>query len=177
MIELSEGFKNRVRKDYSSIINNWWKNIWEETNGNKNLIRIANEDYIAQSKLLPVLNKITNIISPEQALSFNNYLNSLPKDKKNRAFNSVINNIPSLRNEIEICSTAIMDNNRKVKMNDFFDLENVSVPIAYSNVFVSRDKWLRNLFKMTNLPKINNCLYLYNMNELISSLSENYLKI
>jgi len=62
-------------------------------------------------------------------------------------------------------------------MNDFFDLENIIVPLAYSDVFISRDKWIRHLLKISDLPQKNNCIYLYNVNQLVDYISEKYLKI
>lgn len=61
-------------------------------------------------------------------------------------------------------------------MNDFFDLENIPIPLAYSDYFVARDKWVKHLLDSTKLPEINNCKYFYDIDEFFNSLSNNYLR-
>lgn len=77
--------------------------------------------------------------------------------------------------EVEVLSFALLDNQRKITMNDFFDLENIPVPMAHADTFVTRDKWIRYLINNTNLTKKNDCLYFYNVDNLVSYLTSKYL--
>ena len=175
MIELTNGFQGRRQKDHSQNIQNSWKKLWKHCKGDKRKIRLETENYVAKEKLLPVIRKINSTLNPVQLLRLTDYFNSFPKTDKDRAFNSVIQHIPSLRNEVDVFSVAPLDNQRKVSMNDFFDLENLVVPIAYSDIFVAKDRWIRHILKNTNLPEKNNCLYFFSIEELVTYLSLKYL--
>ena len=127
-------------------------------------------------ELLPLIKKVNSSLEPNQMIKLLNYIDSFPKDNQERAFNSIIKHMPSLRNEVDLLSIVQLDRNRKITMNDFFDLENIPIPLAYSKYFVARDKWIRHLFNSTNLPEINDCEYFYDLNELLNSLTNSYLK-
>ena len=175
-IKISEGFKNRRQKDLAYKIQNEWNNRWDRNNGNRKKIRIEMENIIAKEKLLPLIKKVNSSLEPNQMIKLLNYIDSFPKDNQERAFNSIIKHMPSLRNEVDLLSIVQLDRNRKITMNDFFDLENIPIPLAYSKYFVARDKWIRHLFNSTNLPEINDCEYFYDLNELLNSLTNSYLK-
>lgn len=175
-IKLSNGLENRHQKNLANKIQNDWNDRWDRNNGDRKKIRIEIENIIANEVLLPLLRNINTNLTKDQLLQITNYIASFPKDNKGRAFNSIIKNMPSLKNEVEIWSAAQLDRNRKITMNDFFDLENIPIPLAYSNYFLARDKWVRHLLKITNLPRQNNCHYFFDPNELLNSLTAKYLK-
>lgn len=114
-------------------------------------------------------------MKPEQVYKITKYITSFPKDDKKSVFNSIIDFMPSIRNEVDILSIVPLDNKRNITINDFYDIENLLVPLAYSDVFVSKDKWIRYLLKVTGLPKKNNCRYLYDLESFVHYLSKNYL--
>ncbi len=53
---------------------------------------------------------------------------------------------PAIHNHIEVMFRASEDPNRKDKPSDFFDLNMMPVPLAYGDVFVSLDRWVRERF-------------------------------
>lgn len=169
---------DKVKKDPeadSIYLNKRYKEVWANNKGNKNRIRIENQNFIANIKILPRIKEINRILKPEQVLKITKYISSFPKDKNQSVFNSVIDFMPSLRNEVEILSIVPLDNQRNFTINDFYDIENLLIPLAYSDVFVSQDKWIRHLLKVTDLPQKNNCLYLYNLEDLVQYLNKKYL--
>lgn len=112
-IKLSNGFKNRRQRDLAYKIREEWNDRWERNKGNRKKIRIELENIIAKEKLLPLMKKINSNLTPDQLIQITNYINSFPRDKQGRAFNSIISNMPSMRNEIEILSLACLDNQKK----------------------------------------------------------------
>lgn len=175
-IKISNGAKDIVRKDHSAYIKDEWLNALKRAKGNKAKLRYENETFTSKTRILTTLFEINKELSPENLLKITEYLNSFPKDNKGRIFNSIIGFLPTLRNEVEILSVVSLDKQRKVTMNDFFDIENLIVPLAYSDVLVSRDRWIRSLLKVTDLPEKNNCKYFYDFEGLIKYLSNNYLR-
>jgi hypothetical protein len=140
MIELSQCFKDREVQNYSGKINSEWKKIWDHFKGGKNKIRIENQNYLANEFILPTIKRINSTLSPNNLFKLTKYITSLPKDSNGSVFNSIIDKMPSLRNYCELFSIAALDDQRKVSMNDFYDLEHLVIPLAYSDVFVARDK-------------------------------------
>jgi hypothetical protein len=167
--------KKRDSANYSSELNQQYKEIWTNNKGDKKKIRLENQLYLTRTKILPVINEINNTLKLEQAYKVLNYIKSFPEDDRESVFNSIIDFMPSIRNEFEILSIAPLDNRRNVTINDFYDIENLIIPLAYSDVFVSKDKWIRRLLRDTNLPKKNNCEYFYNLESFVHYLSNNYL--
>lgn len=166
---------NSSKEIYSKQLNKGYKEVWANNKGDKRKIRIENQNYIANTKILPAIRKINKTLKPEEVFRITKYITSLPKDSYKSAFNSIIDFMPSLRNDVEILSIVPLDNQRNFTINDHYDIENLIVPLAYSDVFVSKDKWIRHLLKVTDLPQKNNCIYLYDLNDLIKYLSKEYL--
>jgi hypothetical protein len=69
--------------------------------------------------------------------------------------------------------TALADcPNRKDSINAFFDWEIVPVPLAYADVFVSRDKGIRDVLQnRTDILRRNPCRYLSDLSDLESLLN------
>lgn len=162
-------------KKYSAMLNQHYKEVWANNKGNKSKIRIENQNYLAKTKILPIIHKMNRTLKPEQVYKITKYITSFPKDDRKSVFNSIIDFMPSIRNEVDILSIVPLDNQRKITINDYYDIENLIVPLAYSDAFVSRDKWIKHLLKVTNLPKKNNCKYLYDLESFVQFLSKNYL--
>ena len=175
MIEMAGRFDHWKKRDYSSFFQAELKNIWDETKGEKNKIRENEENYVTKTKILPTIFQINSTLTKEQLKELMELINAFQTDKKGRRISSILKQMPSLRNEVEVMSTAVLDKNRKYNMNDFFDLENIIIPLAYSNVFVSQDRWIRHLLKVTDLPKKNGCKYFYDFKELTTYLTNGYL--
>jgi hypothetical protein len=168
--------RKRDSANYSSQLNKQYKEIWANNKGNKKKIRIENQIYLVNTKILPIINEINTSLKPEQAYKVLKFIKSFPEDDRESVFNSIIGFMPSIRNEFEILSIAPLDNRRNVTINDFYDIENIIIPLAYSNVFVSQDKWIRRLLKDTNLPQKNNCEYFCNLDYFVQFLNNKYLR-
>jgi hypothetical protein len=68
--------------------------------------------------------------------------------------------LPALCNHVEAMTRASEDPNRKDRVNDFFDLDMLSVPPAYADVFVTQDKWVRERFlKPGGFLKRSGCVF------------------
>lgn len=162
-------------KNYSEKLRSEYRNIWLKNDGNKIKIRIHNQNFVAKEKILPIIQEENRKLEPEQVYKITRYINSFPKDERKSVFNSIIDLMPSLRNEVELTTVMLLDKNRNFTINDFYDIENLIVPLAYSDVFISRDRWIRHLLNITDLPNKNGCKYFYDLNELVKYLSNRYL--
>jgi len=82
--------------------------------------------------------------------------------------------LPALHNFVNLMVEADMQPNRKDSNNHFMDNEIMTVPLAYSDVFVSRDKGIRHLLR--NHKEIlarTKCQYCENLGELETWLESN----
>lgn len=100
------------------------------------------------------------------------HMQSSPKDKYEGCLGLLWPEWPALHNHLEVMTLAAQDPNRKDKMNDFFDHELLPVPLAYADVFVSRDRRIRDLVtNRSNLLTRNKCLFISSYAELEQYLS------
>jgi hypothetical protein len=68
--------------------------------------------------------------------------------------------LPALGNYVEIMATVDSEPDTHYENNDFFDYEIMAVPLAYSSVFVSKDKGIRHLLRQrTQILKRTRCEY------------------
>jgi len=138
------------------------KERWEYVKGNRDkLVRIEAET-IARNYLLPLINKLPL----ELRLIILSKTKGLPKDKYNGCLETMLDNMPSLKNHTELMAMSAVNPSRKAKPSDFFDLEMLAVPLAYADVIVSQDKWMRDIVcERGTFLKRNNCKYLSSLNE------------
>ena len=175
-VKFTDGVKGRKQKDRSKFIQNEWRKNFEIHKGDKIKIKRGVENFIGQNMILPKTLNFVKKQTAENKDKINKYFDSLPKEKDGRSFDSIIKMLPSLNNYI--CSLAIaqLDPNRKIRMNDFFDLESIPVPIAYSDIFVARDKWIKYLLEKSNLIKKKDCQIFHSIKDLNSYLANHFLR-
>ncbi len=127
-----------------------WKKRWEENQGNKRKIREIEKQTVLR-KVVDRIKEETTLESPEQTILFKHkardYIYSLPKDKDGTYATAVLERMPAHKNMVEVMTFAGFDPNRTDKMNDFFDIELMIIPMAYASVVVATDKWIRELMK------------------------------
>jgi hypothetical protein len=76
------------------------------------------------------------------------YINSLPKDKDGTHSTAVLERMPAHKNMAEVMAVGGLDPNRTDKINDFYDLQLIIIPMAYADVVFATDRWIRELMKV-----------------------------
>jgi hypothetical protein len=122
-----------------------WKERWDFTKGNKEKMRNEEQDYYVKQILIPELLKESAKLPDDERRKYLRYIQSLPQGKPAAAAREVIKQMPALKNAVEIMTITGFDLNRKSNLNDLFDIEMLIVPLAYSDVLVAPDKWIRHL--------------------------------
>jgi hypothetical protein len=75
--------------------------------------------------------------------------------------------LPALHNFVDLMVEADMQPNRKDSNNHFMDNEIMTAPLAYADVFMSRDKGIRHLLRnVTKILSRTKCQYCENLAEL-----------
>ena len=80
-----------------------------------------------------------------QQLAFVHYVKSLPKDEYGGTMKTILRRLPSIKNFIDVMTISGMDPNKKGSVNDFVNIDILAVPLAYSDAFVSFDRWIRSM--------------------------------
>jgi hypothetical protein len=127
-----------------------WKKRWEENQGNKKKLREIEKQAVL-TRILERIKEETTLESPEQTLIFKlragDYIHSLPKDKDGTSATAVLERMPAHKNMVEVMTFTGFDPNRTNKINDFYDIQLMIIPMAYADVVVAIDKWIRELMK------------------------------
>jgi hypothetical protein len=127
-----------------------WKKRWEENQGNRRKLREIEKQTVLR-RVVDRIKEETDLESPEQTLVFKqkarDYIQSLPKDKDGTCATSVLERMPAHKNMVEVMTFTGFDPNRTDKMNDFYDIQLMIIPMAYADVLVATDKWIRELMK------------------------------
>lgn len=142
-----------------------YSEIWRErrdfTKGNRNKMRRIEEEYTASAMILPRLNKLRALFPIPLQEKYSRHIHSVPKDNYGGALGHILKELPSLNNYIEVMTVAGLDPNKKPRINDFHDIEMMIVPLTYSDVFVSEDKWIRRLInQLSNSSNKNRATYI-----------------
>lgn len=162
---------NHLKRINTSRYSNAVKKLWETTRGNKKKISRVKEEAIARQYILPFLKKLPL----ELKIPFTAYLKSLPKDQYGGCMKTILESLPAIKNHTEIMAIASLDPKRKDKPSDFFDLDMMAIPLAYADVFVSQDKWIRDLLiNRGTILKRNTCQYFSNLPDFERSLKTMY---
>lgn len=175
--ELSDKFRDLTLSNYIDIIKNnlpikeikppelffTRKNRREFAKGNKKNAWKVEATFLANEYILPKIYNILCTLSLNEQKNFLIYLDSFIKDNDSSCLFSIIEKMPALRNYAEIITIANFDINRKNSMNDFYDIETLIVPLAYADVFVAHDKWVKHLISENNFEKTNNTQYISNL--------------
>ena len=127
-----------------------WKKRWEENQGNKKKLREIEKQAVLK-RILDRIKEETTLESPEQTLVFKiragEYINSLPKDKDGTCATAVLERMPAHKNMVEVMTFTGFNPNRADKINDFYDIQLMLIPMAYADVVVATDKWIGELMK------------------------------
>jgi len=142
-----------------------YSEIWRErrdfTKGNRNKMRRIEEEYAASAMILPRLNRLRALFPIPLQEKYSRHIHSVPKDNYGGALGHILKELPSLNNYIEVMTVAGLDPNKKPRINDFHDIEMMIVPLTYSDVFVSEDKWIRHLInQLSNSSNKNRATYI-----------------
>jgi hypothetical protein len=139
------------------------KRTWEMTKGDKKKIQRIEAETIFKQYIQPAIQKLPLAVQAK----FLDYLNTAPKDKYCGCLGELINYLPAIRNFMELMSTVTQNPTRRDKINDFFDFEIMSVPLAYASVFVAQDKGIRDILRnRTEILRRNLCHYCFDLAEL-----------
>ena len=127
-----------------------WKKRWTENQGNKKKLREIEKQAVL-TRILDRIKEETTLESQEQTLGFKlratAYIHSLPKDKDGTSATAVLERMPAHKNMVEVMTFTGFDPNRTDKINDFYDIQLMIIPMAYADVLVATDKWIRELMK------------------------------
>jgi hypothetical protein len=88
---------------------------------------------------------IIKTLSPTYLLPLLPYIHNSPKDKYGGMLPTLIAELPAVHNHVDVMALASEDPNRKDRASDFYDLDMLPVPLAYADVFVSRDRRIRDM--------------------------------
>ena len=121
----------------------------EYTKGDKKKAWLVEAHSIMTSMVIPKLNVIRSKLPIQSQLVVLAAINCLPQDGFMSSIIALFERMPSQFVRTEILTLSGLDTNRKDSMNDFYDLEMMVVPFAYSDAFASQDRWLRHIAKAT----------------------------
>lgn len=114
--------------------------------GEKTKMKRIEQEYIANSIILPRFNEMVSILTLEQQSFIINKLDKLPKSKKyGGVLEHMLSFMPSLSSYVKITTVSGYDINRKDTDNDFFDKEILIYGLSYASIFVAFDRWLKDL--------------------------------
>jgi hypothetical protein len=139
------------------------KRTWDVAKGDRTKIERIEAEIIFAQYIQPA---IVRLSLPVQA-KFLDYLRATPKDRYGGCLGGLLNHLPAIHNHIELLTAIAQNPTRRDKINDFFDLEMMPVPLAYASVFVSKDKGIRDVLRnRTEILKRNACRYCCDLAEL-----------
>jgi hypothetical protein len=131
--------------------------------GNKKKIQRSVDEGILELYIQPAILKLP-ILAQAKYLD---YLKTTSKDTYGGCIGDLINHLPAIHNHRDLMATSDQNPTRRDKVNDFFDIEIMTVPLAYASVFVAQDKGIRDvLCNRTEILKRNTCHYCFDLAEL-----------
>lgn len=117
--------------------------------GSNEKMRRIEQEYVANSILIPKLNAQRTKLPIDQQLYIVAKVNALPRDKQyDSAVSHILKFMPALSAYVEMLTVSGYDVNRKDKPNDFFDREFLVYGLSYSSIFVTLDGWVTNLIEL-----------------------------
>ncbi len=138
-----------IKSDFQEVCNE--KKVISK--GSREINRKIEVDYILNDFVIPAL----MLLPKETKDALLEYYKLQPKES---IPNIIIHNIPTLNCFVEIMHITSLDDNRKDRINDFYDREIMIEALAYVDVFVSQDKWIHNLLNNEiDLKTISNVDY------------------
>lgn len=113
----------------------------------REVMRRIEVEYLFQQHVIPRLSLIRRLLPLAMGQRLESYLASLPKGKYGDASDAVLDALPAHRAFVEVMAAAGHNPSRKGSIRDFYDLENLCVPLAYADLFVARDKWVKQILQ------------------------------
>lgn len=135
---IADGFKNMAPPPYQKQA----QFFREHARGDRGKVRRAEEVAVADAYIKPAMTSLSN----ELFAALTRFFDGVQKDKCESKLHALIAECPALHNHLEAMTRNSEDHNRKDRVNDFFDLEMMAVPLAYADAFVTGDKWVRERF-------------------------------
>ncbi len=116
----------------------------------KKKARLIEAQAVFEDTVIPEMKGVTKWLPLETVARLQRLVDELPADKSGRRIDVVLEAMPAISNKVDIHTIAGFNVRRKDRMSDFYDIEIMVVPLAYSDVFVSQDKWMRDLLSPQN---------------------------
>ena len=139
------------------------KRMWDMLKGDKQKIQRSVAEEIFNLYIQPAIQELP---LPVQA-KFLGYLKTAPKDTYGGCLGELLIHLPAIRNHLELMAAIAQNPTRRDKINDFFDVEMMPVPLAYASVFVAQDRGIRDVLRnRTEILKRNACCYCFDLAEL-----------
>jgi hypothetical protein len=137
--------------------------------GDRDKVWRIEEKTVFNSIIYPSLMKL----SPQFRPVIHQFVQDAPRDKHQGCLPTLLSQLPALHNHVEVMALASQDPNRKEKSSDFFDIELLPVPLAYADVFVSQDRWIRDTLRNRSaLLTRNKCVFCSRYDELAYLLTK-----
>ena len=113
--------------------------MWDALNGDKQKIQRSVAEELFTLYIQPAILKLPLAVQAKLM----DYLKTTPKDTYGGCLGDLINYLPAIHNHLELMTAFALNLTRRNKINDFFDLEMMPVPLAYASVFVAQDRGIR----------------------------------
>ncbi|HEX3148021.1 MAG TPA: hypothetical protein VHR66_08045 [Gemmataceae bacterium] len=94
-----------------------------------------------------VVEPIIKNLSASDVVTLHAFIGTAPKDKYGGILPTLMPRLPAVCNHVDVMALASEDPNRKDRPSDFYDLDMLPVPLAYADVFVSRDRRIRDMLQ------------------------------
>jgi hypothetical protein len=135
----------------------------ESAKGDRSKVWRTEEESVASRYIMPAIRKLPFPLR----LYVLQFAKNAPRDKYDGCLPTLLGALSAIHNHVEVMIRALEDPNRKDKSSDFFDLDMLPVPLAYADVFVSQDKWIRDILKNRgSFLKRNPCKFCQDFDEL-----------
>ena len=150
-----------------------WQKRFDFAKGNRRVMRRVEEEDALKSWLLPELERAANKLAFLDRLTYNARLRSLPRNRYQGVSTAVLERMPAARTKIELMAIMGFNPKRRGSVNDFYDIQQMIVPLAYADAFAAQDKWIRELLtRDTDLLPRNGVRYLSDVPALREWLAE-----
>jgi len=145
------------------------KKVREKFKGNKKKLFLEEAGNCFYLYITPLLRNYPRSLIASWSAQFGS-----PDDEETWFLNALAQ-LPALHNFIDIMIVMDSQPDRKDKYNHFMDNEIIVAPLAYANVFVSKDKGIRDmLLNRTKILSRTNCFYCDSIDNLETWLKEKF---
>lgn len=174
LVRLVEMMKSQLPKDdwkrdfdpsiYAKIL----KKSSMASNGSKKKAQELERQNVLTSDVLPTLLKLVEQLEPRDRLRALERIEAFLSSLGNQAGEVLLSKLPVCKQTVEIFTLVGENYCRKMSPNDFVDIENMIVPAVYADVFVARDKWVKDIMSRESVKSSNQTKWLFSLGELLS---------